>query len=303
MTTPDSPLHKYDHKLLANSSKDFKPHKTSVQYQLLDNKQPHIITSKLEGKNIISNFMPFGMFPTQVTPIVSSMSLPRGQILQQPGRDSWNSYDNKSEQGFTTRSTQSQDRNPEYQTPIKCETPLGSVKFSPSSTSWEDPLFCFGPNVLAYNQMNPDLTGVVGQTQQHLWKDIALTGTFNGVPVAPQYPAFDATDLSGSSLYTTALDQHEVVRPSRKPLHHEIDGTTTIDSYKTDDDSARGEPPYAKLIYNALMDAPEHKLVLQDIYAWISNNTDKARDSSFKGWQNSVRHNLSMNGVCVKDLT
>lgn len=40
-------------------------------------------------------------------------------------------------------------------------------------------------------------------------------------------------------------------------------------------------------------------MVLRDIYEWIARNTDKARDPAFKGWQNSVRHNLSMNGVLV----
>ncbi|KAI9828531.1 MAG: hypothetical protein M1819_006588 [Sarea resinae] len=70
-----------------------------------------------------------------------------------------------------------------------------------------------------------------------------------------------------------------------------------------DDDETDGttnEEPYAKLIYKALMSVPEHKMVLRDIYGWFQRNTDKAKNSSSKGWQNSIRHNLSMNGAFQK---
>ena len=59
------------------------------------------------------------------------------------------------------------------------------------------------------------------------------------------------------------------------------------------------EVPYAKLIERALLEAKGNRLVLKDIYKWIEENTDKADNPEFKGWQNSVRHNLSMNGVSV----
>lgn len=57
------------------------------------------------------------------------------------------------------------------------------------------------------------------------------------------------------------------------------------------------EQPYAQLIYQALMNAPGHTMILRDIYDWFKDNTDKAAASETKGWQNSIRHNLSMNGV------
>ena len=60
--------------------------------------------------------------------------------------------------------------------------------------------------------------------------------------------------------------------------------------------SANAEP-YAQLIYRALKSAPGHAMVLKEIYEWFENNTDKAKNGSSKGWQNSIRHNLSMNGV------
>ena len=52
--------------------------------------------------------------------------------------------------------------------------------------------------------------------------------------------------------------------------------------------------PYGTLIYRALMSAPGHQMVLKEIYEWFETNTDRTTSA---GWQNSVRHNLSMNGV------
>jgi hypothetical protein len=57
------------------------------------------------------------------------------------------------------------------------------------------------------------------------------------------------------------------------------------------------EQPYAQLIYQALLNAPNKTMILRDIYEWFKSNTDKASASETKGWQNSIRHNLSMNGV------
>ena len=54
--------------------------------------------------------------------------------------------------------------------------------------------------------------------------------------------------------------------------------------------------PYAKLIYRALMNTPDKTMSLQDLYQWFRDNTIRGKASS-KGWQNSVRHNLSMNKV------
>lgn len=57
------------------------------------------------------------------------------------------------------------------------------------------------------------------------------------------------------------------------------------------------DEPYAQLIYRAFMSRPNKSMTLQEIYTWFRENTDKAKAEG-KGWQNSIRHNLSMNGVC-----
>ncbi|KAI0096926.1 hypothetical protein GGR51DRAFT_566912 [Nemania sp. FL0031] len=57
--------------------------------------------------------------------------------------------------------------------------------------------------------------------------------------------------------------------------------------------------PYAQLLRRAFLSAPEYKMKLQQIYQWFRENTDKANSDS-KGWQNSIRHNLSMNAAFTK---
>ncbi|KAF2656992.1 hypothetical protein K491DRAFT_351273 [Lophiostoma macrostomum CBS 122681] len=71
------------------------------------------------------------------------------------------------------------------------------------------------------------------------------------------------------------------------PRHYNEEGTVDKDQ------------PYAQLIYQALMEKSDKTMVLKDIYDWFTQNTDKC-DKETKGWQNSIRHNLSMNGAFEK---
>ncbi|KAG6010055.1 hypothetical protein E4U21_000498 [Claviceps maximensis] len=59
------------------------------------------------------------------------------------------------------------------------------------------------------------------------------------------------------------------------------------------------DEPYAKLIYRAFMSRSDHTMTLQEIYKWFRENTSKAVTES-RGWQNSIRHNLSMNAAFRK---
>jgi hypothetical protein len=69
------------------------------------------------------------------------------------------------------------------------------------------------------------------------------------------------------------------------------------DKSRDDETDADENEPYAKLIYRALLSVPGHRMRLREIYDWFIANTDKSKNPTQKGWQNSIRHNLSMNGV------
>ncbi|EMC99522.1 hypothetical protein BAUCODRAFT_339570 [Baudoinia panamericana UAMH 10762] len=66
------------------------------------------------------------------------------------------------------------------------------------------------------------------------------------------------------------------------------------------DNVEQAELCYAKLLYWCLMEAPDYTMTLKDLYAWVKEHSQKARDPDNKGWQNSVRHNLSMNAAFEK---
>ncbi|KAI5359588.1 putative Fork head domain, winged helix-like DNA-binding domain superfamily [Septoria linicola] len=57
------------------------------------------------------------------------------------------------------------------------------------------------------------------------------------------------------------------------------------------------DPCYAQLLYKCLREAPHHTLSLRELYDWVSQHSQKAKDPGNRGWQNSVRHNLSMNAA------
>ncbi|KAI0881926.1 forkhead box protein L2 [Annulohypoxylon maeteangense] len=65
------------------------------------------------------------------------------------------------------------------------------------------------------------------------------------------------------------------------------------------DNGAKPLYSYAQLIGMAILRAPQRRLTLSQIYKWISDNFSfyGAQDA---GWQNSIRHNLSLNKAFIK---
>lgn len=65
------------------------------------------------------------------------------------------------------------------------------------------------------------------------------------------------------------------------------------------DDGQKPGHSYAQLIGMSILRAPNRRLTLSQIYKWISDNYSfyNANDA---GWQNSIRHNLSLNKAFIK---
>ena len=105
------------------------------------------------------------------------------------------------------------------------------------------------------------------------------------------------TEPKLSALSITKLEPFNIPGPDMDRGCEDGVSLVNTNEGESDADASENAEPYAQLIYRALRDAPGHGMVLKDIYDWFEKNTDKAKNPSSKGWQNSIRHNLSMNGV------
>ena len=72
-----------------------------------------------------------------------------------------------------------------------------------------------------------------------------------------------------------------------------------VDNIENDSGYKKPSMSYAQLIAEAINNAPEKTLVLADIYKAI-NIKYPYYELETKGWQNSIRHNLTMNENFIK---
>ena len=101
----------------------------------------------------------------------------------------------------------------------------------------------------------------------------------------------DDVSAFGTDYYSTS---------STSPTLPSPPSTNIVSPERSEFDEPMGDEPYAQLIYKALLQAPHRRMVLQDIYEWFKRYTTKPQESGSNGWQNSIRHNLSMNHVRLK---
>ncbi|KAK6542212.1 transcription factor [Orbilia ellipsospora] len=151
-------------------------------------------------------------------------------------------------------------------------------------------------------------TQETNQQSNQLSSDPALPKTRKKVSVAKKKAENPAQPINGSSSQPTgqlpAPGSHVTPHkdPQTSPSYHRglmLESTEDID-YSLES-SKEIKPPfsYANLIAQAILSSSDQKLTLANIYAWIQENYSFYRFAA-SGWQNSIRHNLSLNKAFQK---
>lgn len=120
--------------------------------------------------------------------------------------------------------------------------------------------------------------------------------------MSSMYPSLEPSSiyspaLSRSLSQSTRAEMCQAITPEPTDSYEIISDPADLHIEEIDADGGVNSEPYAQLIYRALKSAKDHRMVLKEIYKWFEKHTDKAKNTDSKGWQNSIRHNLSMNGV------
>ncbi|EFX02995.1 forkhead transcription factor [Grosmannia clavigera kw1407] len=133
---------------------------------------------------------------------------------------------------------------------------------------------------------------------------VAYTGKENSHPVT--FPTPTGINLSIESYYQKApgkrLLEAATIKDSRPMKKPRVDDgpLPPHDSFPPImDDGLKPGHSYAMLIGMAILRSPARKLTLSQIYKWISD-TFSFYSPQDAGWQNSIRHNLSLNKAFVK---
>ncbi|WYZ40307.1 hypothetical protein EsH8_IV_000648 [Colletotrichum jinshuiense] len=112
-------------------------------------------------------------------------------------------------------------------------------------------------------------------------------------PIAPAPTDYKRPGTPPSARGKPTPSQH-------KSPHYSSSGTLLLNSNDIDlslDENKHIKPQYsyAQMITQAIINTPEGKLNLNGIYNFIMNNYAYYKHQQAAGWQNSIRHNLSLN--------
>lgn len=133
-------------------------------------------------------------------------------------------------------------------------------------------------------------------------KRCGLAHELSSQPTAPhkQPPGTSAESSSARPGTPPSLQRQTGPSTGKSPLAAASTPAVVMGPHGVDlshDDSQHIKPQYsyAQMITQAIANAPDGKLNLNGIYTFITKNYSYYRHQQAAGWQNSIRHNLSLN--------
>lgn len=130
--------------------------------------------------------------------------------------------------------------------------------------------------------------------------DFWTTNTYEIQRTSDRKRRKNSLDLENEIIPVTKSSPSGTFRVKRTKSDNVLSVDELFDLWRLNiDNDAKPPFSYATMIGVAILQSPEGKLTLSQIYHWFSSHF-----SYFKtvdcGWQNSVRHNLSLNPIFVK---